>query len=88
MLHARVDYNERVQDAADIIPVDEPVFLLRGQDIHAPIILELYATMVENSKKPDDTIVASIREHAKAMKRWQLAFGSKYPDMPSGESEY
>jgi len=32
MLHARKDYNERVQDTAKQIPEDEPVFLLRGQD--------------------------------------------------------
>jgi hypothetical protein len=32
MIHARQDYNERIQDAANEIPADEPVFLIRAQD--------------------------------------------------------
>lgn len=34
MKHARPDY-DRIQDPAGIIPEDEPVFLLRGQDRYA-----------------------------------------------------
>ena len=30
MKHARKDYNERIQDNANLIPADEPVFLIRG----------------------------------------------------------
>lgn len=36
MKHFRADYNERIQDNANLIPEDEPVFLLRGQDIFTP----------------------------------------------------
>lgn len=36
MKHLRKDYNERIQDSANLIPEDEPVFLLRGQDIFTP----------------------------------------------------
>ena len=32
MVNARQDYNERVQDSAGLIPSQEPVFLIRGQD--------------------------------------------------------
>ena len=36
MKHARQDYNDRFQDAAEKIPDAEPVFLIRGQDQAAP----------------------------------------------------
>ncbi len=32
MKHARADY-DRIQDPLNLIPADEPVFLIRGQDI-------------------------------------------------------
>lgn len=32
MLHARQDYNEKIQCSEDVIPKDEPVFLLRAKD--------------------------------------------------------
>lgn len=40
MRHARSDYN-RIQDPAGLIPEDEPVFLLRGQDkLAAKLVFE------------------------------------------------
>ena len=41
MKHARDDYN-RIQDPAGLIPADEPVFLLRGQDKLAIKAMEAY----------------------------------------------
>jgi len=38
MKHAREDYN-RIQDPDEKIPDNEPVFLLRGQDVLAPNLL-------------------------------------------------
>jgi hypothetical protein len=35
MRHARADY-DRIQDPDGLIPQDEPVFLIRGQDRAAP----------------------------------------------------
>lgn len=32
MIHARNDYQARIQDSENKIPADEPVFLLRAQD--------------------------------------------------------
>lgn len=32
MVHGRQDYNEKIQAPEDIIPKNEPVFLLRAQD--------------------------------------------------------
>ena len=42
MIHARDDYN-RIQDPAGLIPADEPVFLLRGQDPAAPNTVDRWA---------------------------------------------
>jgi len=35
MKFTREDYNQRIIDKAGKIPEDEPVFLLRAQDVHA-----------------------------------------------------
>jgi hypothetical protein len=51
MFHARQDYNSRIQDSANIIPADEPVFLLRGQDVHAPQILGVQIPLVHTKDK-------------------------------------
>lgn len=45
MRHARQDY-ERFQDPANLIPEDEPVFLLRGQDNFGWVAVALYAVVV------------------------------------------
>lgn len=42
MQHARKDYN-RIQDTENIIPEQEPVFLLRGKDVAAPYAIEAWA---------------------------------------------
>jgi len=44
MIHARTDY-DRIQDPAKLIPDDEPVFLLRGQDKLAWIAVWFYAVL-------------------------------------------
>jgi len=43
MKHARQDYN-RIQDSEGLIPEDEPVFLLRGQDTVAPGVVRFWAS--------------------------------------------
>ena len=81
MLHARKDYQERIQDSAHIIPEDEPVFLLRAQDMLAPNIVDRWADKaVEEDADPN--IVEAARNHAAAMRKWQVAHESKIPDMP------
>lgn len=80
MKHARPDYN-RIQDPDNIIPEDEPVFLLRGQDLGAPKIVEIWAEMAAaQGAKPN--IVEAAREQANEMRKWQEANGGKVPDMP------
>lgn len=44
MIHARDDYN-RIQDPSGYIPDNEPVFLLRGQDVSAPDAVRAWAEL-------------------------------------------
>ncbi len=84
MKHAREDYN-RIQDPEGLIPEDEPVFLLRGQDILAPDIIDQWAKdLVE---KGGSTSMADMAiEHARAMRIWQNNNNmKKVPDLPPPE---
>lgn len=78
MKHGRKDYNERLQDSCSIIPDDEPVFLLRAQDMFAAGCVELWAQLAENAGVDADT-VAAVRAHAQAMRNWPV---KKLPDTP------
>jgi len=89
MLHARQDYNRRIQDSENLIPDGEPVFLLRGQDVHAVDILERYVTLVKREGADHDkTIVSNCLGHIAAIKKWQEENGSKNPDMCTSDSVY
>ena len=79
MKHARPDY-DRIQDPAGLIPDDEPVFLLRGQDMAAPETVEVWALKVE-SLGASNKIVTAAFEQAARMRIWQLQHGFKVPDM-------
>ncbi len=88
MLHARKDYNRRIQDKECVIPEDEPVFLLRGQDKHAPNLLEVYAHRVQRNPDHDKVLVANTLAQAEAMKKWQEEHGSSEPDMNPEDALY
>ena len=88
MLHARNDYNRRIQDSEGKIPNSEPVFLLRGQDIHAPALLDIYAAMSENASNHDPVLVKAVRAHAKAMREWHEMACRKVADMDPGDNYY
>ncbi len=77
MKHAREDYN-RIQDPAGLIPEDEPVILLRGQDKLAPLVLRYYAMLCRRAKADDaaDLIDAQVDLMLKWHKR-------KIPDLPT-----
>jgi hypothetical protein len=72
MRHARDDYN-RIQDPAGLIPEDEPVFLLRGQDRHAAHMLRHYATLCQDQEMARLTL-----EQAERMEAWPR---HKEPDL-------
>lgn len=79
MKHSREDYNGRIVDTAGLIPEDEPVFIIRGQDRFAPNVLLFYATCIAN-ENPD--IANKVSMHAMEMLMWQNANGRKTPDLP------
>lgn len=79
MKHAREDYN-RIQDPAGLIPDDEPVFLIRGQDIAAPQTLHDYANRA-GSCGASDELCKAVRDHAKLMEDWQENHVCKVPDL-------
>lgn len=76
MKHARDDYN-RIQDPAGIIPEDEPVFLIRGQDVHAAAAVRDYACRVE-AAGGDAELVRRSFEQAERMDAWPK---KKAPDL-------
>lgn len=78
MKHARSDYN-RIQDPAGLIPEEEPVFLLRGQDKFAAEALRYYAHLVKHQRDPDMRIYIATLQQAEAMDLWPK---KKMPDMP------
>lgn len=79
MLHAREDYN-RFQDPEGLIPDDEPVFLLRGQDHLAPYLLEKYANELRQIGGSEE-MAKIVENHALLMRKWQEEHKSKIPDM-------
>ena len=77
MRHARPDY-ARIQDPAGLIPEDEPVFIIRGQDVHAAPLLRFYATLVQYGGG-DQRLVQVTLDHAALMDAWPI---KKKPDLP------
>lgn len=77
MKHARADYN-RIQDPAGKIPDDEPVLLLRGQDVLAPAVLRYYASLVD-TQNGDPDLANMVRSQAALMEQWLV---KKIPDLP------
>lgn len=79
MKHARKDY-DRIQDPAGLIPEDEPVFLLRGQDVSAPLALAAYAVQA-SADGASDELVLKVVKHAGRMKKWQREHAVKVADL-------
>lgn len=64
MLHARDDYNKGKMDT---IPQNEPVFLLRAQDITSAKTVRYWASLQDEGKLKD---MANV--HADKMDRWPI----------------
>jgi len=78
MKHFREDYN-RIQDPAGLIPENEPVFLLRGQDIFAPELLLRWAAKLRlNGGDPE--MARLVENGAQEMIEWQKTTW-KIPDL-------
>ncbi len=85
MRHARSDY-DRFQDPAHLIPEDEPVFLLRGQDILAPALLLRWAAELRLAGG-DPKMATIVEEHAQCMIEWQKRH-QKIPDLPKNDIKF
>lgn len=79
MKHARDDYN-RIQDPEGKIPENEPVFLIRGQDLAAPDTLREWAKLAHQNGA-DNAIINKVLDHARAMEKWQREVARKTPDL-------
>jgi hypothetical protein len=80
MRHARKDYQRRIVDLENVIPEDEPVFLLRGQDIFAARVVRFWAALVAQHDG-DPAIVTAAMNIADEMDKWGP---HKTPDLPEG----
>lgn len=78
MKHPRTDYDRRIQDSANLIPSDEPVFLLRAQDMLAADAVDFWADALESNDGDPDTVEA-VRDWAQRMRAWNP---KKMPDTP------
>ena len=78
MKFTREDYNKRIIDKEGKIPEDEPVFLLRAQDVHAPSTLRHYAKLLEESGNME--MAEELRGHARQMVVWQKSVRVHLPD--------
>jgi len=81
--HARNDY-EAIQDPRGLIPEDEPVFLLRAQDVCAPFAVLEWAFQAERHGA-SGLMVESAKKHAALMRDWQTERGMKIPDLPKSK---
>jgi len=80
MLHARKDYNERIQDSANLIPDSEPCFLIRGQDACGAAAVRAYAHIHRTNGGSDTVYLAAMRQ-ADRMEAWAKEKTSKLADV-------
>jgi hypothetical protein len=81
MRHTRPDY-QRIQDPDNLIPADEPVFLLRAQDRFAPVVVEAWAALMAATGDRVSCNLAAAQ--AAFMRAWQAEHAVKTPDLPEG----
>jgi len=82
MIHAREDY-QRIQDPEGKIPDDEPVFLIRGQDVLGREVVRCWATLNDRAGG-DPALSKAAREHADKMEAWPV---HKLADLPGSSEE-
>lgn len=80
MKHARDDYAP-IQDPRGLIPEDEPVFLLRAQDICAPFALLEWTYQAERHGV-SQLMVEAVSKQTELMREWQQQHLVKIPDLP------
>jgi len=70
MQHARNDYN-RIQDPEKLIPENEPVFLIRAQDMVSADAVRNWADLNDEAGG-DPEASKKAREHAELMDKWPV----------------
>ena len=78
MKHARVDY-DHIQDSTGKIPEDEPVFLIRGQDVSGAAAVRHWAAL-NIANGGDESLTDAAVAHADLMDAWPI---KKPADGPS-----
>lgn len=81
MLHARDDY-AHIQGQSGKIPVDEPVFLLRGKDRLAAKAVRFYALLAREARCHDIAMLSD--KQARTMEKLPWT-SKKLPDLPNPE---
>ena len=85
MLHARNDYNRRIQDSENGIGAKEPVFIMRAQDnLMLPTLLH-YLMLLSATACPDKVLKIAVVRHIDRVLTWQLENDTKDPDTPLRE---
>ena len=64
-----------------LIPDDEPVFLVRGQDLAAIPTAEAWCKAAEELGA-DAGIIDAVRRHIEVVREWQATHVAKVPDAP------
>lgn len=82
MRHARADY-DRIQDPAELIPEDEPVFLIRGQDEVGAAAVRAWANLHRINGGSDHVYLLAMKQ-ADKMEAWPK---KKLADLPQRVSE-
>lgn len=82
MKHARKDY-ARIQDPWGKIGDDEPVFLIRCQDVLFIEILAEYGRRYANLNGADPEILSQLALHTIRARKWQQDHPTKVPDAPT-----
>lgn len=82
MKHARSDYDERIQDLAGLIPDDEPVLLIRGQDVCALPAIDAWIKAACEIDGIDEALIESVKRHEARIRVWQETRAVKTPDAP------
>lgn len=80
MIHARKDYDDRIQDAACIIPDQEPVFLIRGQDEVGHLAVRAWAYQ-HRINGGSDAVYNSAMRNADLMENWCKNVKGKKADL-------
>ncbi len=81
MKHLRTDY-DRIQDPFGKIGEDEPVFLLRAQDLLFESMLDQYTRLCRNSGLTE--LAAFIEAQRPAIREWRGTHKVKQPDLAPG----